>query len=127
MNMNTDAVATQAYFNAHPAVARADIEAQATAAKMSLNEYCRVLMSFDAIRTIAVQYVGICISVIMHQQTGEVIMAEATRLVDEIWTSQNDATDGADVMAARILQQCCQLADTKLETFLEASENTKSN
>ena len=31
MNMNTDAVATQAYFNAHPAVARADIEAQATA------------------------------------------------------------------------------------------------
>lgn len=127
MNMNTDPVATQAYFNAHPAVARADIEAQATAARMSLNEYCRVLMSFSAIRTIAVQYVGICISVIMHQETGEVIMAEAQKLVDEIWNRSNDATDGADVMAARILQECCQLADAKLETFLEASENTRTN
>ena len=122
-----DMVATQAYLNSHPEATREQIEGMAKDAGMSLNDYCRVLMSFDAIRSIAVQYVGICISVILHKQTGPVIMAEAQKLVDEVWESNNDATDGADVMAARILHQCCQAADEKLETFLEASENTRTN
>jgi hypothetical protein len=122
-----DKVATQAYFDSHPEAARQDIIDQATAANMSLNEYCRVLMSFDAIRSVCIQYIGIGISVIMHQQTGEVIMREATAILDEIWDKNCDATDGADVMAARIIQASAQMLDKRLEDFLKLSKNTRTN
>jgi len=89
---------------------------------MSLHDYCRLIMSLQAVRDVCIQSVGVTISVILAKQTGEVILREATGVVDKIWNDNADASAGADKMAARIILGCAKYTVDEMEKFLKPSE-----
>jgi len=123
----TDGPAVDAYFRLNPRAAREQVEAAAGDAGLSLNEYCRVLMSLDAVKSICVQSVGVALSIIEGQTTGTHTLRNAEVIVEDIWQKNNDATRGLDVMAARIIREVFLEVWTRLNSFLEMPKSEDLN
>ena len=122
-----DSPAVQAYFTQNPRAAREQIEAAAQDAGLSLEQYCKVLMSLDAVKSICVQTVGIALSVIEAQETGPHTLRNAEVIVDGIWQRHNDATHGLDKMAANIIRAVALEVSQRLGNFLEKSKIDELN
>lgn len=123
----SDSPAVQAYFTQNPRAAREQIEAAAADAKLSLDEYCKVLLSLDAVKSICVQTVGIALSVIEAQRTGPDTLRNAELIVNGIWRQHNDATHGLDKMAANIIKAVSLEVSQRLGNFLESSKPDELN
>ena len=122
-----DSPAIQAYFTQNPRAAREQIEAAAEDAELTLDKYCQVLMSMDAVKSICVQTVGIALSVIEAKRTGPHTLKNAEEIVDRLWHANNDATHGLDKMAARIIRAVSLDVSQRLDSFLERAKPEDSN
>jgi hypothetical protein len=126
-NETTDTPAVHAYFTQNPRAAREQIEAAAADGGLTLNDYCKVLMSLDAVKAICVQTVGVALSIIEAETTGPHTLRNAEVIVESIWQRHNDATHGLDRMAANIVRAVSLEVSSRLGNFLEKPKPENSN
>ena len=127
MNFPTEHPAVTAYFQNYPNTNRADVLLAAEAAGMTLADYCRVLLSLDAVRGICVQFLGISHSVVLNDEEGHVLLSLAENQMQKVWDEHDDATLGLDAMAASMIRAVAVLVVEQLTEFLKTRKSHQSN
>ena len=127
MTSPTEHPAITAYFQGNPGADREAVSHAAAAGGLSLADYCRVLISLDAVRAICVQFLGISNSVTLRDEQGDVLLRMAEQQMEKVWNEHNDPTLGLDAMAAAMIRGVAALVLEQLTNFLKVRESHRSN